>query len=89
MLPNAYNNFFNNFTRAGSWRNTPVKQFIDTVNWSKDKHSFTFGGNYTHINAWSNAPNNVPTVTFNVVAADPALLLFSPPRISPERLRRT
>jgi hypothetical protein len=75
--PPIYANFFTTFDRAGSWRNTPVKQFYDTVNWSKDKHSFTFGGNYTHINAWSNAPNNVPTVTFNVVAADPAIALFT------------
>lgn len=69
--PAVYGQFYNNFTRAGSWRNTPVKQFSDTVNWSKDKHSFTFGGNYTHINAWSNAPNNVPTVSFGINSADP------------------
>jgi hypothetical protein len=48
-----------------------VKQFNDTVNWSKDKHSFTFGGNYTHINAWSNAPVNVPTISFGIAADDP------------------
>ena len=77
VLPNAYTNFFNNFTRSGSWRNTPVKQFSDTVNWSKDKHSFTFGGNYTHINAWSNAPVNLPTVTFGIAAADPINAMFS------------
>lgn len=76
-LPGAYNNFYNNFTRAGSWRNTPVKQFSDTVNWSKDKHSFTFGGNYTHINAWSNAPLNIPTVAFALQAADPVSALFT------------
>lgn len=76
-LPGAYNNFYNNFTRAGSWRNTPVKQFNDTVNWSKDKHSFTIGGNYTHINAWSNAPNNIPTIGFGLQAADPATALFT------------
>jgi hypothetical protein len=76
-LPGSYSNFYNNFTRAGSWRNTPVKQFYDTVNWSKDKHSFTFGGSYTHINAWSNAPNNVPTVAFTLNAADPATALFT------------
>jgi len=69
--PAVYSQFYNNFTRAGSWRNTPVKQFYDTVNWSKDKHSFTFGGNYTHINAWSNAPVNVPTVSFGVATDDP------------------
>src|ERR1041384_4015446 len=76
-LPGAYNNFYNNFTRAGSWRNTPVKQFTETVNWSKDKHSFTFGGNYTHINAWSNAPNNVPTIAFTLNSTDPATALFT------------
>lgn len=75
--PGTYNNLYNGNTRAGSWRNTPVKQFYDTVNWSKDKHSFTLGGNYTHINAWSNAPNNVPTIAFTLNASDPATALFT------------
>ncbi|HEX8091093.1 MAG TPA: TonB-dependent receptor [Blastocatellia bacterium] len=77
VLPGNYNNFFNNFTRAGSWRNTPVKQFSDNVSWSKGAHSFNFGGNYTHVTAWSNAPLNVPTVTFGIDAADPANSLFT------------
>jgi hypothetical protein len=77
VLPGTYSNFFNNFTRAGSWRNTPVKQFSDTLNWSKGKHSWSFGGNYTHINAWSNAPSNIPTVTFGVDTQDPANSLFN------------
>ncbi|HEU4387640.1 MAG TPA: carboxypeptidase-like regulatory domain-containing protein, partial [Blastocatellia bacterium] len=33
--PAPYSNFYNNFTRAGSWRNTPVKQLNDTVSWAK------------------------------------------------------
>ena len=73
----VYNNFYNNFTRSGSWRNTPVKQLSDTVNWAQGKHSWTFGGNYTHITPWSNAPQNVPTVTFGVDAQDPANSLFN------------
>jgi hypothetical protein len=77
VLPGAYSNFFGNFQRSGSWRNTPVKQFSDTLNWSKGSHNFTFGGNYTHITAWSNAPLNVPTVTFGIDAADPAAALFA------------
>lgn len=76
-LPGAYSNFYNNFTRSGSWRNTPVKQFSDTVNWAKDKHSWSFGGSYTHITPWSNAPQNVPTVTFGTDSQDPANALFS------------
>lgn len=76
-LPGTYNNFYNNFTRSGSWRNTPVKQFSDTVNWSQGKHSWTFGGNYTHINAWSNAPQNIPTASFGVDSLDPANGLFN------------
>ncbi|MEK6302620.1 MAG: carboxypeptidase-like regulatory domain-containing protein [Acidobacteriota bacterium] len=77
QLPGAYSNFFNGFTRSGSWRNTPVKQFSDTVNWSKDKHSFTFGGSYTHITPWSNNPQNLPTVVFGTDGQDPANSLFN------------
>jgi hypothetical protein len=76
-LPGSYSNFYNNFTRSGSWRNTPVKQFNDTLNWAKGKHSWSFGGNYTYITAWSNAPQNIPTVTFGVDSLDPANSMFS------------
>jgi carboxypeptidase family protein len=76
-LPGSYSNFYNNFTRSGSWRNTPVKQFTDNVNWLKDKHSFSFGGSYTYITAWSNAPQNIPTVSFGVDAQDPANSMFN------------
>jgi hypothetical protein len=67
----------NPFGRAGSWRNTPVKQFSDNLSWSKGSHSFNFGGNYTYITSWQNGPNGVPIVNFGVLADDPASSLFT------------
>jgi carboxypeptidase family protein/TonB-dependent receptor-like protein len=67
----------NPFGRAGSWRNTPVKQFSDNLSWNRGTHSLNFGGNYTYITSWQNGPNGVPIVNFGVLADDPASALFS------------
>ncbi len=38
-------------------RNGPVQTFSDTLNWVKGNHTWTFGGNYTKTNLFSQFPN--------------------------------
>jgi hypothetical protein len=49
-----------------SRRNSPVKQFTDTLNWIKGNHSFQFGGSMTRINYWAQNQTVVPTVGFGI-----------------------
>jgi Carboxypeptidase regulatory-like domain len=51
-------------TTAPSRRNSPVKQFSDTLSWVNGNHSWNFGGNYTRVNLWSQANTVVPTANF-------------------------
>jgi hypothetical protein len=64
--------------RSSSRRNSPVKQFEDTMTWSKGAHSINFGGTFSQINLWSFSQNNlVPQVTFGIDTNDPANALFN------------
>jgi hypothetical protein len=45
-------------------RNTPVKQFNDTLNWVKGNHSWNFGANVTRINFWQQLTTVVPSAAF-------------------------
>ena len=45
-------------------RNSPVKQFTDTLNWVKGNHSWSFGANVTRINFWQQLTTVVPSATF-------------------------
>ena len=45
-------------------RNSPVKQFTDTLNWVKGNHSFSFGANVTRINFWQQLTTVVPSAAF-------------------------
>src|SRR5688572_25120670 len=47
-----------------SRRNSPVKQFSDTLSWINGNHSLTFGSTVTRINHWSQNQTVVPTVGF-------------------------
>lgn len=47
-------------------RNTPVKQFNDTLTWIKGNHSFNFGASATRINFFQQVVTTVPSVTFGV-----------------------
>lgn len=60
-----------------SRRNAPVKQFNDTLNWTKGAHSISFGGSFTNINFWSWSQQQVPTITLGTDATDPANGLFN------------
>ncbi|MGH9842101.1 MAG: carboxypeptidase regulatory-like domain-containing protein [Blastocatellia bacterium] len=60
-----------------SRRNAPVRQFSDTLTWTKGSHSMSFGGTFSNINFWSWAQTQVPTITLGVDAGDPANAMFT------------
>ncbi|PWT90886.1 MAG: hypothetical protein C5B55_09045 [Blastocatellia bacterium] len=45
-------------------RNSPVKQFSDTLNWVHGNHSWNFGVNVTRINFWQQLTTVVPSANF-------------------------
>lgn len=45
-------------------RNTPVKQFNDTLSWVRGNHSWNFGANVTRINFWQQLTTAVPSAAF-------------------------
>ncbi|HEU4710647.1 MAG TPA: carboxypeptidase-like regulatory domain-containing protein [Pyrinomonadaceae bacterium] len=47
-------------------RNTPVKQFTDTLSWVKGNHSLNMGASFTRINFWQQLITVVPTVNFGI-----------------------
>ena len=49
-----------------SRRNSPVKQFSDTLSWINGNHSLTFGSTVTRINHWAQNQTVVPTVGFGI-----------------------
>jgi hypothetical protein len=51
---------------APSRRNSPVKQFTDTLNWIKGNHSLQFGSTVTRVNYWAQNTTVVPTVGFGI-----------------------
>jgi hypothetical protein len=51
-------------TNAPSRRNSPVKQFSDTLSYVHGNHSFGFGFNFTRINYWNQAITPVPSAAF-------------------------
>ena len=51
---------------APSRRNSPVKQFTDTMNWIKGNHSLQFGTTVTRVNYWAQNSTVVPTVGFGI-----------------------
>ena len=51
---------------APSRRNSPVKQFTDTLNWIKGNHSLQFGSTVTRVNYWAQNSTVVPTVGFGI-----------------------
>ncbi|HEU4506717.1 MAG TPA: carboxypeptidase-like regulatory domain-containing protein [Pyrinomonadaceae bacterium] len=53
-------------TTTPSRRNSPVKQFSDTLSWIKGNHSLTFGSTVTRVNHWAQNITVVPTVGFGI-----------------------
>ncbi len=71
-ITNAYVN------NGPSRRNSPVKQFSDTLTWTKGRHNLNFGFNFTQVNLWSSYYNYlVPYIYFSMDSTDPANSLFS------------
>lgn len=60
-------------------RNAPVWQFTDNLSWSKGAHNFNFGMSYNKNSLFSQTSGGslVPSLTFSLVAADPATNVFS------------
>jgi hypothetical protein len=59
-----------------SRRNAPVKQFTDTLSWTRGSHSLNFGGTFTQVNYWAQAFTPVPSITFGIDTTDPANAMF-------------
>ena len=51
-------------TTAPSRRNSPVKQFTDTLSWARGNHAWSFGANVTRINFWNQSSTVVPSAQF-------------------------
>jgi len=66
-------------TAAPSRRNSPVKQFQDTLTWNNGNHTFSFGGEVTRVNLFSQSFTRVvPAVAFGVdQLIDPAFAMFN------------
>jgi len=61
-------------TFAGlSNRNSPVKNFLDTMTWVRGNHVMTFGGSFTQVNLFQSAQGSqtMPTITFGQATGDP------------------
>ena len=51
-------------TTAPSRRNSPVREFSDSLNWIRGNHSLNFGATATRIAYWQTAQTLVPSVSF-------------------------
>ncbi|RPI24998.1 MAG: carboxypeptidase regulatory-like domain-containing protein, partial [Acidobacteria bacterium] len=58
-------------------RNSPVKQFNDTVSWIKGTHTLNFGFNFSQVNLFNNTGNAAVTIGLGVDSTDPANAMFS------------
>jgi Carboxypeptidase regulatory-like domain len=58
-------------------RNAPIKQFSDTVNWTRGSHTLNLGANFTQVNYFQSVQNFAPAITFGVDNTDPANSLFN------------
>jgi hypothetical protein len=54
-------------------RNSPVKQFSDSVSWLKGAHVISFGGDFSQINLWAQTQSteSLPQITFGINTGDP------------------
>src|SRR5262245_160968 len=62
---------------ASTRRNAPLRDFSDTLNWTRGSHSLSFGGSFTQASFAIDSQTAVPAITFGVNSADPADSLFS------------
>jgi hypothetical protein len=62
---------------APSRRNPLLRDFSDTLTWTKGAHSLTFGGKFTEVVLTYNQQTLVPTINFGVNTNDPADDMFT------------
>jgi carboxypeptidase family protein len=62
---------------APSRRNPLLRDFSDTLTWTKSAHSLTFGGKFTDVTLTFNQQTLVPTINFGVNPNDPADDMFT------------
>lgn len=62
---------------APSRRNPLFRDFSDTLTWTRNAHTWVFGGKLIDTQLTYNAQTLVPTVTFGVDNADPANAMFT------------
>jgi hypothetical protein len=53
-------------------RNAYTWLLEDTVNWQKGNHGLNIGGSYSEVIVWLQNHNQVPTINFDILQADPA-----------------
>jgi hypothetical protein len=65
-------------TPNSSRRNPLLRDFSDTLTWTRGSHNLSFGGQFTQLNlTLHNQPSLVPTIGFGVNANDPAAVMFN------------
>jgi len=64
-------------TSAIASRNAPLRDFSDTLTWTRGSHSLSFGGQFTQVNLWALSQTKVPSISFGVDANDPANAMFA------------
>ncbi len=76
-FPGVYANPHN--APNNSRRNSPIKQFNDNLSWIKGRHNFNFGAAFTAAKSFqqSSGGNLAPNLSFNILSADPANVLFT------------
>src|SRR5581483_1566365 len=64
--------------QPSQWRNTPVKQISDTLNWVKGNHTLSMGGNGTLVSFYGNTVSGLtPVLNFGVTGTDPVSSVFT------------
>lgn len=62
---------------APARRNPLLRDFSDTLTWTKSAHSLTFGGKFTQVTLTYDQQTLVPTINFGVNPNDPADAMFT------------
>ncbi len=65
-------------TPNASRRNPLLREFSDTLSWTRGSHNMSFGGQYQHFNLTLHSrPGLAPNVSFGVNSNDPAISMFT------------
>ena len=75
---NISGNSTNQGTGANSSREASTNVIENMLSWNKGRHSFSFGASWTQADVWLQNQTLVPSIEFDVVAGDPAEVMFSP-----------